>query len=78
MEKNKDFKHDIEEVDSSVNPMPLNRIENILGMFQTVTTAPTATPTTFHNQIQIHINGGTLRLYVYDTVNNTWRYASLT
>lgn len=52
--------------------------QNIAGMFQTVSTAPTNTPKNFFDQVQIYVNGGTLRLYWYDTVANTWHYVTAT
>ena len=73
-----DFKHTIEEVDDSVNEVPRNRLHNIWGMFDTVTAAPTANPTTFQNQIKIYTNGLTHRLYWYDVKNNTWHYITAT
>lgn len=63
-------------IDDKVAPIP--RIDDLLGMFQTVSTAPTATPKRIINQIQIYTNGGTLRLYWYDTTNNTWHYVTAT
>jgi hypothetical protein len=73
----KDFEHTMEEVDSSVNPVPRNKLENIWGMFSVVDTVPTLEPTNFQNQIKIYINGATHRLYVYETSTNTWIYATL-
>jgi len=72
-----EFKHTMEEVDSSVNPVPRNKLENIWGMFTVVDAVPTAEPTNFQNQIKIYINGATHRLYVYETSTNTWIYATL-
>lgn len=43
---------------------------------QTISTAPTFTPRSFAEQIQIYKNGTTYRLYVY--VDDTWRYTTLT
>jgi hypothetical protein len=54
------------------------RVEDILGNFPQVTATPTWTPKTFRDQFAIYKNGSTYRLYVYDTANNAWRYASLT
>lgn len=53
----KDFEHDIEEIDSSVKPVE-NRSNSIMGNFQTVTTAPTGTPTSWIDQVQIYIEDG--------------------
>jgi hypothetical protein len=54
------------------------RARNVFGMFQTVSTAPTLAPKNFQNQIQIYVNGATLRLYCYDTVGNLWHYITFT
>lgn len=52
--------------------------QEILGLFQTRTIAPTATPKNWFDQIVIYKNGGTKRLYVYDATNFTWSYTALT
>lgn len=46
---------------------------NLFGMFQTVTTAPSAPPRNFLDQIQLYKNGSSVKLYVYDLANATWR-----
>jgi len=71
-----DIENKIEEGKPTLNEVP--RGQDIFGMFQTVTTAPTATPKNFFNQIQIYSSGGTFRIYIYDTVSNAWKYATLT
>lgn len=73
-----EFKNTIEEVDNSVNPILQIKAQNIIGMFQTVSVAPTGVPFNWQNQIQIYTNGGTLRLYWYDVTNNTWHYITAT
>jgi len=54
------------------------RADNIFGMFQAISVIPTVTPKSFADQIQIYTSGATYRVYVYDVINNTWRYATLT
>ena len=71
-----DIENKIEEGKPTLNDVP--RAQDVLGMFQTVTTAPTATPKNFFNQIQIYSSGGTFRIYIYDTVSNAWKYSVLT
>lgn len=63
-------------IDDSVTP-PM-RVSDLLGMFKTVSSAPTATPNRLIDQIKFYSNGATYRLYIYDTTNNVWRYATLT
>lgn len=53
-------------------------IQNIINFVQVVSTAPTATPRNFWEQIKLYINGATYRLYIYDNITNNWRYATLT
>lgn len=53
-------------------------ILNLQGLFETVDTAPTAVPKTFYQSIKLYANGATYRLYIYDSLNQAWRYATLT
>ncbi len=76
--KEKEFKHNITPVDEGVQQPEQRRMQEILGMFQTVTAAPTVTPFNWQNQIQIYSSGGTFRIYIYDTASNAWKYATLT
>lgn len=70
------FQIKVEEIDDKVNEVPF--AGNLFGMFQTVSSVPTEAPTRFINQIQFYSNGSTYRLYIYDTTNKVWRYATLT
>ena len=54
------------------------QVSELFGMFQTISAVPTVAPKRLINQIQYYKSGATLRLYVYDTVNNVWSYATLT
>ncbi len=74
----KDLENKIEEIDSEVIPVPRILAQNIQGMFQTISVAPTGVPLNWQNQIQIYVNGATLRLYWYDTSANTWHYVTAT
>ncbi len=53
-------------------------IRNLWGLFETVSVVPTTIPKTTYDQIKFYSNATTYRLYMYDTVNNVWRYATLT
>lgn len=54
------------------------QIGDILDFVNTVTVLPTYSPRKFSEQVVIY-NGVTVyRLYVYDTVNHSWRYTTLT
>lgn len=54
-------------------------IEQIESFIQIVSSVPNWVPRTFYEQIAIyHTGGAATRLYVYDYVNKSWRYSSLT
>lgn len=53
-------------------------IKNITDFIQCVSAIPTATPKNFWDQIKLYSSGGTYRLYVYNYIDNNWRYATLT
>ncbi|MCK9371052.1 hypothetical protein M0R04_14165 [Candidatus Dojkabacteria bacterium] len=53
-------------------------LDKSIGVFETVTAAPTGTPTNMINQIKIYTNGSTYRLYWYDAKNNVWHYVTAT
>jgi len=53
-------------------------IQNIIDFVEVVSTIPSHIPRTLYEQIKIHINGGTMRLYVYDYKASAWRYTTLT
>lgn len=48
-------------------------ISEILGIIKTVEIVPTGTPRKFSEQIRLVVQGGVSSLYVFDTVNNTWK-----
>ena len=54
-------------------------MRDLKGEIATVSTAPSAAPgTKLNEQIKIYVSGATKRLYIYDFVNNAWRYVALT
>ncbi len=53
-------------------------VRAIIGLLETVSTAPTDFPKTFWDSIKIYESGGTKRLYVYSQGSKTWRYVALT
>ncbi len=61
-----------------VSPSEQTDLENISSVIQTVSVVPTWIPKKLYEQVVIYVSGATYRLYVYDTVNNAWRYAALT
>lgn len=67
----KEHRHDGEDL------QPVN-LQDIANFFPTVDTAPTQQPKKFFDQIRLYSSGGTYRLYIYDTTDKAWRYASLT
>jgi hypothetical protein len=70
----KEYKNEIEELNQDVTPIPDIKLRTITGFFETVTAVPTMIPTSFRDQIKWYVNGGTKRLYIYDTTNNSWEY----
>lgn len=60
------------------SPFDYIDIQNITGFVQVVSAVPSGNPKTLFDQFKIYINGGTLRFYMYDNVNNSWRYTTLT
>lgn len=59
-------------------PSDVNRLEEIDGLIETVSTAPTHVPRVFSEQFRIYKNGSTERFYWFDVVNNEWNYTALT
>lgn len=51
---------------------------DIFGMIEVVTAVPTGEPKDIANCLKLYSTGGTYRLYIYDTKNSAWRYATLT
>lgn len=54
------------------------RIDDLDGLFETVSAAPTTVPKSIYDQIKIYVNGSTYRLYWYDNNANTWHYVTAT
>lgn len=53
-------------------------IKNLIGFIPTVAAVPLWIPKAFSEQLAVYKNGVTIRLYIYDTANNVWRYTALT
>lgn len=53
-------------------------LDDLVGLFETVSDVPTNVPKSIYDQIKIYVNGVTYRLYCYDGVGQTWRYVALT
>ena len=53
-------------------------LRELIGLVDTVTSAPTSKPTNLINQFKIYTNGSTYRFYWYDAKNNTWHYVTAT
>lgn len=60
------------------NPFDYIDVKNITSFIEVVGTVPAGSPKNYFDQFKIYISGGTLRFYMYDYVNNAWRYATLT
>ena len=46
---------------------------DVIGMFETVTTAPTSVPVSPYNQFKVAVIAGTTYLYVFDNTNKAWK-----
>lgn len=53
-------------------------VTTLTGFIRTVSAAPSWIPRSFEEQFALYANGGTYRLYCYDTINKAWRYSTLT
>jgi len=56
---------------------PINLNTDIIGLFETVSVAPTAVPANAYQQVKIYSNAGTFRIYFY-VMGSGWHYAALT
>lgn len=56
-----------------LTPPPQQDLLQVQGAIQTFSSTPTHIPKTIIEQIILT----STKLYIYDTVNNTWKYASL-
>lgn len=52
-------------------------LTDIVGMFPTVSVAPTHIPRNLYEQLVIYINGATYKLYLYDATNKNWKSVTL-
>jgi len=55
------------------NDLSRVKLVELGGFIETVSAVPTNIPRNFYDQIKLYVNGVTIRLYVYDVVNTTWR-----
>ncbi len=56
---------------------------SLAGIVPTVSVIPSVStnsirPKTVSDQLRIYISGPTMRLYIYDALNDAWRYVALT
>jgi hypothetical protein len=70
----KEYTNEMEEIDDGVNPVPLYKVQDIFGFFETVSSVPTAEPMKFKDQIKFYVSGATKRIYYYDKTNKSWDY----
>lgn len=47
-------------------------------LFKTVSAAPSGVPSSASEQVQVYVNGATLRLYWFDATNQVWHYVTAT
>lgn len=71
---------DLSALSAKVLQMQNDRINlntDIIGLFETVTVAPTGVPLGPWSQVKIATIAGTTYLYVYDTASNTWKRVTI-
>lgn len=56
----------------------INWNTDVIGLFETVSVAPTLQPTSPYEQVKIYVNGATLRLYWYDATGQVWHFVTAT
>lgn len=56
----------------------LEQVFDASPVFPQTDTVPTGVPRNWWQRIQRYVNGSTRRLYIYDEVNNSWHYTTLT
>ena len=69
------------DLEARISALEIRRVNlntDIIGLFETVSAAPSGVPHDVFDQFKIYKNGATLRFYVYDVANRVWRYATLT
>lgn len=70
----------IGQLSQQVQAMQSKRINlntDIIGLFETVTVAPTGVPAGPYDQIKISVIAGTTALNVYDAVNHVWKKVTI-
>lgn len=67
---------DLEQRISALEEKTINFDTDIVGLLETVSTAPSGVPKNVYDQIKIYKNGSTYRLYWYDAANGDWFYAT--
>lgn len=71
----------VQDLENKVHILDAQRVNlntDIIGMFETLTVAPTGVPFNIFQQIKIAKISGTSYLYVYDTLNHVWLRATIT
>lgn len=58
--------------------IPITNIIDNIGFLNPTSSAPTDTPKRPFDKFRYYSNGGTYRLYIYDSVGKAWRYVALT
>ena len=51
--------------------------QDLLGGLQTTSAVPTDTPRDIFDWVRVYKSGSSYRLYVYDGLNNVWKYANI-
>jgi hypothetical protein len=71
---------DIQDLRQRIQMLEQKRVNlntGLIGLFETVTVAPTITPANPYDQIKLANISGTFYLYVYNTNSNSWKRVTI-
>lgn len=54
------------------------QLDDIMGLFETVSEIPTGVPKSVYDQVKLFVSGEIILLYFYDTVSQVWRAMGMT
>lgn len=70
----------VQDIQHKVDALIAQRVNlntDIIGMFETLTAAPTGIPFNVFQQVKLATISGTTYLYLYDTAGHTWKRVAL-
>lgn len=79
-----DLMQQIQNLTTRIQQLEVNRATrinlntDIIGLFETVTVAPTLIPTSPYEQVKLAVISGTYYIYAYNTSSKTWKRVAIT